>query len=567
MKLRGKLLSGFSVVIMLFTLLLGYTIFKINQLSVSILELKDKAPQFDEVIQRVDNLQNKVYPVFEQANLLVKKLKDVQDVFVNAISDKDLDVLENITAPADAFFSLSREMMLNLNDSDAKELKFVENAFSDYVSSGKEAVKVFLDGKNVDLGLIGKVAQELNQKIEKLHDNKKREFVNGMNKISSSSQEFKEDLLSVTSNTYRQVSNVNTIIPILSIIGLIGGITIATLLTKFVFVKPIQEIVDIMQDIAEGEGDLTRKLDDTRPDELGVLAKSFNIFIEKLHGIIEKLKTMANDVNSSTNEISTSVEEQLSITTEQSGSVSEITSTMEELLATSTQIADNSQSVVGVSTNALQVAEDGVGMVETVKKKIGEININNQNSISEILELGTKSKEISKVMEIINDIADQTKLIAFNAALEASSAGEAGKRFGVVATEIRRLADNVMESTGDIKSKIDEIQQAVNRLVLASEKGSKGIDEGVELTSQTANVLKDILTGAQSTTEAAKQISLSTRQQKTASNQVVISLKEISQGAKHSSDSFQQISSVAVNLSDLSNNLRKIIGKFKLNTA
>ncbi len=167
-------------------------------------------------------------------------------------------------------------------------------------------------------------------------------------------------------------------------------------------------------------------------------------------------------------------------------------------------------------------------------------------------------------MEIINTIADQTKLIAFNAALEASSAGEAGKRFGVVAVEIRRLADSVMESTGEIEAKINEIQEAINGLVIASEKGSRGIREGMEHSNQTAAMLLDIVDDAQSTQEAAKQISLSTQQQKTASNQVVTALREIASGAKQTSDSIQQIIAISRNLTDLSDSLKGQVEQFRV---
>jgi hypothetical protein len=110
--------------------------------------------------------------------------------------------------------------------------------------------------------------------------------------------------------------------------------------------------------------------------------------------------------------------------------------------------------------------------------KMEEIRHDNQVSLKEIVDLGGKSKEITRIMEIIDTVADQTKLIAFNAALEASSAGEAGKRFGVVAAEIRRLADSVSESTAEIAHKIGEIQETIGRLVITSEKGSVGIDQG-----------------------------------------------------------------------------------------
>ncbi len=312
------------------------------------------------------------------------------------------------------------------------------------------------------------------------------------------------------------------------------------------------------------EGDLTKSVAIHTDDELGDLAQALNVLSSTLKGIIRNVADAVTGLNSQVASVSTSVEEQAAISTEQSASVAEITSTMEEFSSSSTQIAEHSTSVVDIAARTWESSKKGAAAVETVIMKMNEIHADNQNSIHGIVELGKKSKEITKVMEIINNIADQTKLIAFNAALEASSAGEAGKRFGVVAVEIRRLADSVMESTGEIEAKISEIQESINRLVIASEKGSKGIQEGMEHTNQTGAILMDIVNGAQSTQEAAKQISLSTQQQKTASSQVVTALREIVAGSAQTSASIKQISTVSRQLKQLADNLKGHITKFKL---
>jgi methyl-accepting chemotaxis protein len=168
-------------------------------------------------------------------------------------------------------------------------------------------------------------------------------------------------------------------------------------------------------------------------------------------------------------------------------------------------------------------------------------------------------------MEIINTIADQTKLIAFNAALEASSAGEAGKRFGVVAVEVRRLADSVRESVGEIESKITEIQVAINHLVIASEKSSKVIHEGLQSSQDISAMIMEVVDAALSTQKEAAQISLSTQQQKTASNQVVTVLREIASGVGQTSDSIRQISAICQEMTRLSDTLKDKVGKFRLN--
>jgi methyl-accepting chemotaxis protein len=220
-----------------------------------------------------------------------------------------------------------------------------------------------------------------------------------------------------------------------------------------------------------------------------------------------------------------------------------------------------------VVDNADKTCEDlktGAESVNAVISKMTEISKDNDQSIQEIYELGKRSKEITKIMKIINNIADQTKLIAFNAALEASSAGEAGKRFAVVAVEIRKLADSVMESTGEIETKINEIQEAIDRLVITSEKGSKGIKGGIEYSGHTSGLLIEIVDAANNTTDSAKQISLSTQQQRTASSQVLIALKEIMTGSKQNTDAINQITLISTNMALLSDNLKEAVEKFKI---
>jgi methyl-accepting chemotaxis protein len=324
---------------------------------------------------------------------------------------------------------------------------------------------------------------------------------------------------------------------------------------------PLQRAIAALEQV--GEGDLTIEFTEVGHDEVGQLLKAIDHTVDRLRTSLGMVSDATRHVVGSTEEISQAVRHEMTIATEQSAAVTEITSTMEELSATSSQISENSSEVLQIATETLEDIKDGAAMMDSMLAKLSEISENNEHSIHEVMELGRKSLEITKVMDIINGIADQTKLIAFNAALEASSAGEAGKRFGVVAVEIRRLADSVMESTGDIRRKIDEIQTSINRLVVASEKGSKGIAEGTDLGAQTSEVMFKIVGGAQKTADATKQIRLSTQQQKTANSQVVISLKEIADGAKQISVSLNQTSSVSTLLKDMAGDLTEMVDTFR----
>lgn len=329
-----------------------------------------------------------------------------------------------------------------------------------------------------------------------------------------------------------------------------------------IIIRPLKEAVRITNELAEGN--LSIEIPLKGKDEMGHLLLSLKNMADKMNETLSLVSHVIVDVNLSVNEIADAVEKQASITTEQTASLSEITSTMEQLASSSSQIAEHTQSVFEIATNAQERTRTGAVSVEQVTTNMNEISTDNSNVLLEIVNLGKKSRDISKVMELINNVADQTKLIAFNAALEASSAGEAGKRFNIVAMEIRRLADSVMESTSEIEDKINEIQDAVNRMAISSEKGTRVIQEGLNTSEDTKKILVDIVEGSKATTDAAREISFSTQQQRTAAEQVVIALHEIEEGARQTSAAIKQTHGTSRNLAVLSNSLKEMVSKFKL---
>jgi methyl-accepting chemotaxis protein len=348
---------------------------------------------------------------------------------------------------------------------------------------------------------------------------------------------------------------------LLGLLALSIGIVIAFITAKQL-VNQVNAVLVAVNRVAQG--DLSVEIAVEGNDELSQLAKATNEMRNKLHEMASEVRTHADAVNRAAQEITAAVESQAATSTEMSASVAEITSTMEEFSASSTQIADYSKSVVDIANQTLEGSRKGSEAMQSVLSKMDDIWTDNQRSLQEIVDLGAKSKQISKVMEIINDVADQTKLIAFNAALEASSAGEAGKRFSVVAAEIRRLADSVTDSTNEIESKISEIQDSISRLVISSEKGAGGISAGTGASANTAERLNEIVYAASQTSSSAQQISLSTQQQKTASSQVLVALREIVTASSQTAQSITRISQVSKEMSGLSAELSKVVDQFKL---
>ena len=390
----------------------------------------------------------------------------------------------------------------------------------------------------------------------------------------------------------------------------LGGIGLLTLLISAVaailvtrtVVKPLSAVVSQMDELASGRLDV-RISNTEQGDEIGAMARALSsvrdnlaaiatvadqiaqgnltVSIEprsewdrlgialktmlvQLRSLVAETSSTARAVHDGASAISGSVENQAAASSQLSSSVAEITSTMEELSASSSQISEHSGAVVEIANKTLDSSRMGTEAMEQLAARMASIREENLSSLSDIIGLGKTSKEISKVMTIINAIADQTKLIAFNAALEAASAGESGRRFGVVAAEIRRLADSVTDSTGEIESKVSEIQDSISRLVITSEKGASGIVEGMEATTNTASRLSELVDAASKTASAAQQISLSTQQQKTAVGQVVIALREIVGTTHHTAQSMSQLSDVSRNLAALSSDMDAHVHRFRL---
>lgn len=340
--------------------------------------------------------------------------------------------------------------------------------------------------------------------------------------------------------------------------------------------RPLRLFQDQLQEITHTL-DLSQRIQVPDDAELGRLAEQTNGLLDKIYQLISAVSSSSTDLSDSASRLAYTAglvsrnsdfqdevsQSMAAAVEEMSSSVAEITSTMEELSASSTQIADHSQSVVDVANLTLDNSRKGVDAMEQLEERMGHIYTDNQQSLTEIMDLGTKSKQISRVMDLINDLADQTKLIAFNAALEASSAGESGKRFSVVAGEIRRLADSVTDSTREIEDRIQEIQDSISRLVITSEKGSHSIQEGMEVSSRTAEDLNALLEAASQTSSAAEQISLSTRQQKVASSQVVVALRDIASASSHNAQSVRSITEISEEMLAMSNQLNELTQAFK----
>ena len=264
-------------------------------------------------------------------------------------------------------------------------------------------------------------------------------------------------------------------------------------------------------------------------------------------------------VESSSAELQAAANQQASGAKESSTAMTEITTTISELLATSRQIAESAQRVAHVAEETSSAARAGDDTVQKTHASVSGIKRQVDLIVMHMLDLGKKSQQIGGILEIINELAEQTNILAINATIEASGAGDAGKRFGVVADEIRKLADRVGGSTKEIRVLIEEIRAAVNTTVMATEGGSKAVDLGARQFAEVTAALKQITELLGTTTEAAREIELSTKQQATAVAQVNGAVSDIAKASKETEVSANQTLQTAGQLAGLSRELTRLI--------
>jgi methyl-accepting chemotaxis protein len=272
-----------------------------------------------------------------------------------------------------------------------------------------------------------------------------------------------------------------------------------------------------------------------------------------------QIGTAVGMVQSSSTELQAAANQQATGSKEQATAMNEISTTISELMATSRQIAESAQRVAQIAGQTAGAAKSGEGTVETTHESISLIRRQVDLIVSNMLELGKKSQQIGAVLDIVSELAEQTNILAINATIEAAGAGEAGRRFTVVAEEIRKLADRVGGSTKEIRTLIDDVRSAVNTTVMTTESGSKAVDAGSKQFGEVALALKQIVSLVSTTTEAAREIELSTKQQATAVEQVNVAIANVAQATKETEASSSQTLQTSSQLARLSGDLLRLV--------
>ncbi|KAA0546940.1 HAMP domain-containing protein [Bacillus sp. BGMRC 2118] len=383
---------------------------------------------------------------------------------------------------------------------------------------------------------------------------------------------------------------------VLVIIAVLAGSGILAVIISVIFtraiVRPISIMNDQLKEIAEGEGDLTKEIKVNTKDEVGELANSFNKMIDSLRKMIQQISVTSEQVAASSEELTASSEQMMQATSQISSSIQEVASgaeaqetgaeesskAMNEMTIGMQRVASTASAVSEAAVETTKEANIGNELLQKVIQQMNAINTSVDQSSAVITQLGERSNEINKIIEVITAISSQTNLLALNAAIEAARAGEHGRGFAVVADEVKKLAEQSKQSADQISSLIKLIQEDTSRAVSSMAIGTKDVNEGMEVVTETGKGFQRILTSIEQVAAQIQEVSAVSEQMSAGIEQVNASIEETSIIAKVStrntqnvaaasqeqSASMEEITKSSASLSNMAEELQMLVNKFKV---
>ncbi|WP_028628579.1 methyl-accepting chemotaxis protein [Metapseudomonas resinovorans] len=356
---------------------------------------------------------------------------------------------------------------------------------------------------------------------------------------------------------FRASAIIATVIAVVIIILLLG------MLIR-VLMQPLHIMGRAMQDIAQGEGDLTRRLAIHAQDEFGELASAFNRFLERIHGSIREVSSATNHVNQVAKLVLNASNSSMSNSDEQANRTNSVAAAINELGAAAQEIARNAADASHQASSARTLAEDGRQVVERTIQAMNELSGKIRASCGNIETLNSKTVNIGQILEVIKGISEQTNLLALNAAIEAARAGEAGRGFAVVADEVRNLAHRTQESAQEIQQMIEELQVGAREAVSTMTESQRYSEQSVEIANQAGQRLGSVTQRIGEIDGMNQSVATATEEQTAVVDSLNMDITEINTLNQEGVENLQATLRACADLDQQAARLQHLVGSFRI---
>ncbi|WNG38445.1 methyl-accepting chemotaxis protein [Archangium minus] len=344
--------------------------------------------------------------------------------------------------------------------------------------------------------------------------------------------------------------------------AMVVGLFIAFFIGR-VIAEPVTRMSQAAREVAQGDVSLS-EVDVASAGEVRMMAHSFNEMLGTLRGTISELLARLDQLSSASRGLTGASADQEHVISQQAAYAQQIAATFEELSRTAEQISSSTEVVESSARRTHEAVAEAMAVVAQVVAGINDIRMESKGVADAIVGLNQDLQQVSKIAQVINQVAERSDLLALNAALEGTKAGEVGRGFSLVAAEMRKLAENVSASARDIARIVEKVQDSGNEAATKARVGMATSDRGVEVAEQASAVFQRIVELARGTSEAARQITIATRQQRQSSEQAVQGARNVAELVKQGVDATGRTTRIAQDLQNVADSLTVLTSKFKV---
>ena len=534
MKIKSRLMVGFGIVLSLFVIC--------GVITTLLLMKSDRS---------VKVVREESMPFALTAKDIAFHVVQVQQFLTDVSATHDTGVLKEAEDSAVKFrqdAAKFREMYRVKNDQESlRKLEELESSFNNYYETGKTMANAYvnqgIEAGNILMEDFDKTSIAITSIVE--------EFV----------KQQTDEASAMTGNVQKSIGQIMVVLLVISLITIVSGFLIAWYITSSV-VRPLIRAVDVSNSIANG--DLTVKIESDSNDETGQLLNSMKNMVANLKKLIADIKETSSNMASASEQLSASSEEMSKGVISQSDRSTQIASAAHEMSQTVVEIARNASSIAVSASGTANIAKEGEHIVDKSVSEVKDIAATVSESSKVMVSLGERSRQIGDIIRVISEIADQTNLLALNAAIEAARAGEQGKGFAVVADEVRKLAERTAKATSEIGSMIGAIQEEVQKSVTSMDEVSKMVGTGVEFSTQTGEALHKIVSSVSELQMMVQQIASATEEMSATSEQISGDIMAVANVSKETSTGSEQIAGASSEVARLASRLLEMGGQFKV---